>query len=88
MSRASGPGALLIIIPAYNEEAAISKVVHEVRAVQRGTPILVIDDCSFDSTRALANRPEPKFLPCLTISDWVAVCKPDTSWLSNSAMIT
>ncbi len=54
MRGASGPGDLLVIIPAYNEEAAIGEVVREVRAVLPGTPVLVIDDCSVDGTRMLA----------------------------------
>ena len=54
MRRASGPGDLLIIIPAYNEEASIRKVVEEVGAVLPGSRVLVIDDCSLDGTRVLA----------------------------------
>lgn len=54
MRRASGPGDLLIIIPAYNEEASIAQVVQEVRALLPGTHVLVIDDCSVDGTRVLA----------------------------------
>jgi glycosyltransferase involved in cell wall biosynthesis len=54
VSRASGPGDLLIIIPAFNEQAAIGNVIREVQAVLPGTPILVIDDCSVDGTRVLA----------------------------------
>lgn len=54
MRRASGPGDLLIIIPAYNEEANILNVVHELRGVLPDTPVLVIDDCSLDGTRAVA----------------------------------
>jgi hypothetical protein len=41
---------LLIIIPARNEEASIGRVVRSVRHVLPGTPILVIDDHSSDST--------------------------------------
>jgi len=41
---------LLILIPAYNEEGAIGGVVNEVRAVMPGVPVLVVDDCSTDST--------------------------------------
>jgi glycosyltransferase involved in cell wall biosynthesis len=52
--RAAHPGDLLIIVPAYNEEASIASVVREVRALLPATPVLVIDDCSFDGTRALA----------------------------------
>lgn len=54
MRRASGPGDLLIIIPAYNEEASIRSVVEEVRALLPDTRVLVIDDYSKDGTRPLA----------------------------------
>ena len=39
------PGArLLVIVPAFNEEAAVGGVVRAVRAVLPETPVLVIDD--------------------------------------------
>jgi glycosyltransferase involved in cell wall biosynthesis len=41
---------LLILIPAYNEEAAVGDVVRSVREVLPQVPILVVDDCSRDST--------------------------------------
>ncbi len=41
---------LLILIPAYNEEGAVGGVVTEVRTVMPGVPVLVVDDCSADST--------------------------------------
>jgi glycosyltransferase involved in cell wall biosynthesis len=51
-----GPGSLLIIVPAFNEEASVASVVHEIRQVQSGAPILVIDDCSSDATAILARE--------------------------------
>lgn len=43
-----------IVIPAYNEELAISSVIQEVKRAMNKTPIqyevLVVDDCSTDST--------------------------------------
>jgi len=45
---------LLILIPAFNEEAAVGGVVREVRSVMPGAPILVVDDCSVDATRGEA----------------------------------
>lgn len=41
---------LLVLIPAFNEEGAIAGVIQEVHAVMPGTPVLVVDDCSSDST--------------------------------------
>ena len=47
-----------IVIPAYNEEAAIGPVIDEVRAAMEGAgyryEILVVDDCSTDRTVELA----------------------------------
>jgi glycosyltransferase involved in cell wall biosynthesis len=51
-----GPGALLIIVPALNEEGAIGQVVESVRKELPGTPVLVIDDCSADNTITVARR--------------------------------
>ena len=45
---------LLILIPAFNEEGAVGGVVGEVRTAVPGAPILVVDDCSMDSTRGEA----------------------------------
>jgi len=50
----NGDKTLLILIPAYNEQAAIAGVVTEVRAVMPDVPILVVDDCSADATVAVA----------------------------------
>ncbi len=50
----TGPEALMILIPAYNEGGAIRRVVTEARSKVPGVPILVIDDCSMDDTRTEA----------------------------------
>jgi len=47
---AASRDSLLVIVPAYNEEAAIAGVVRSVRQHMPGTPVLVIDDCSKDAT--------------------------------------
>jgi glycosyltransferase involved in cell wall biosynthesis len=47
---------LLVLIPAYNEEGAVAGVVKEVRAAVPEARILVVDDCSDDSTVAAARR--------------------------------
>ena len=54
MIRATGPDSLLVIVPAFNEEGAIGEVVRAVREHVPGAPVLVIDDCSTDSTIAVA----------------------------------
>lgn len=46
----------LIIIPAYNEEAALPALLAEVRAAAPETAIVVINDCSDDRTAATAAR--------------------------------
>ena len=47
---------LLIIVPAYNEQAAITEVIREAREVLPGLPLLVIDDCSADATALVARE--------------------------------
>ncbi len=44
----------MVLIPAFNEEGAVGDVVREVHAVTPGVPVLVVDDCSGDSTRDVA----------------------------------
>lgn len=50
----SGSRDLLVIIPAFNEEAAIEGVINGIRAALPEVRILVLDDCSKDGTAALA----------------------------------
>jgi len=45
---------LLVIIPAYNEEAAIAGVIQAIRVAIPGVPIMVLDDCSNDGTLSVA----------------------------------
>lgn len=45
---------LLILIPAFNEEGAVGGVVAEVHAAMPGVDVLVVDDCSEDATRNIA----------------------------------
>jgi len=48
------PKSLMVIVPAFNEEAAVGRVVSEIRQILPGVPVLVIDDASLDSTIAVA----------------------------------
>lgn len=45
---------LLVLVPAFNEEAAVGDVVRSVRSSMPGVPVLVVDDCSLDGTVPLA----------------------------------
>jgi glycosyltransferase involved in cell wall biosynthesis len=54
---------LLILIPAFNEEGAVGDVVREVRQVMPGVPVLVVDDCSADATKAVAHHAGADILP-------------------------
>ena len=44
----------MVIIPAFNEQAAIGDVILELRDVLPKVPVLVIDDCSEDATKDVA----------------------------------
>ncbi len=48
------PGELLILVPAFNEEASIAHTIRSIQAQQLGVPILVVDDGSTDGTAAVA----------------------------------
>jgi glycosyltransferase involved in cell wall biosynthesis len=61
--RPNGPGSLLIIVPALNEEGAIAGVVHSIHQHVPGAPVLVIDDSSQDRTIANAREAGADVLP-------------------------
>ena len=46
----------MVIVPAYNEEGAVSGVIRSVREVLPGVRIIVIDDGSWDNTARVAER--------------------------------
>ncbi len=54
---------LLMLIPAFNEEAAVAGVVEEVKTVMPGVPVLVVDDCSEDGTIDMARSAGARVLP-------------------------
>ncbi len=58
-----GPDSLLVIVPALNEEAAIGSVVRDIHLHVPGVPVLVIDDCSLDRTKAVAREAGAQVLP-------------------------
>lgn len=47
---------VLLLIPAYNEEASIGFVIEEVRQTVGDIPMLVLDDCSTDATLSVARN--------------------------------
>jgi|SRR5581483_9823127 len=61
--QATGPDSLLIIVPAFNEEAAVGGVVRSVREIIPNVPVLVIDDCSSDGTISAARAAGAEVLP-------------------------
>jgi glycosyltransferase involved in cell wall biosynthesis len=52
--RAGAPGQVMILVPAFNEAGSVGDVVREAQSVLPGAPIVVLDDCSTDSTRYVA----------------------------------
>jgi glycosyltransferase involved in cell wall biosynthesis len=48
------PGKILIIVPAFNEEENIGRVIADVRQVVPLADVLVVDDGSSDATQAIA----------------------------------
>jgi glycosyltransferase involved in cell wall biosynthesis len=60
---ANAPDSLLVIVPALNEEGAIGGVVRDIHQYVPGVPVVVIDDCSSDSTVARAREAGADVLP-------------------------
>ena len=54
--------SLLIVVPAFNEEASIANVLHETHEALPGVRVLVIDDCSTDATASLARQASAQVL--------------------------
>ncbi len=54
---------MLVIVPAFNEEAAIGEVVRSIHEHVAGAPVLVIDDCSSDGTIPAARGAGADVLP-------------------------
>jgi glycosyltransferase involved in cell wall biosynthesis len=50
------PTRLVAVVPAWNEEEAIGRVVDEIRAFDPAAEIVVVDDASSDGTAAVAGR--------------------------------
>lgn len=65
MKRPAGDETL-VLIPAYNEEDSIRRVIEEVYAVRPGASVLVVNDCSKDATvsEAAAAGAMVLSLPC------------------------
>ena len=63
MIRPLNSGSLLVLVPAYNEEAAIAGVVADIRTHVPDAAILVVDDCSLDSTAQTARKTGADVLP-------------------------
>lgn len=55
--------SLLVLIPAFNEQAAIGPVIREIRDIVPGVPILVVDDSSVDATIQFARDAGADVLP-------------------------
>lgn len=53
MKRVPSSGAVLVLVPAYNEQGAVASVVAEVQQAMPDAPVLVVDDCSEDATAAV-----------------------------------
>jgi glycosyltransferase involved in cell wall biosynthesis len=48
--------SLSIVVPAYNEESTLSEIVERLLAVPEASEIIIVNDCSTDGTRAIAER--------------------------------
>ena len=47
---------LSIVVPAYNEESTLPEIVARLLAIPEAGEIVIVDDCSTDGTRAIADR--------------------------------
>jgi len=47
---------LTVVVPAYNEESSIGSTVISIRKCLPKAKIIVVDDCSSDATKEIANK--------------------------------
>jgi glycosyltransferase involved in cell wall biosynthesis len=55
-SNSASPACLSVVVPAYNEEATLSAIVHKVLAVPHLLEVIIVDDHSTDNTAQIARR--------------------------------
>jgi len=73
VSATTDPAHCVVIIPAYNEAADIGAVIDEIRHYC-DFPIVLVDDCSDDDTRARAQQAGAIVLPlCIRMGAWSAI---------------
>lgn len=67
------PDRLIALIPAYNEEATVGRIVARVQRLWR-CPVIVIDDCSADATADIARAAGAIVLPlAIQLGAWGAI---------------
>lgn len=71
---------LSVVIPAYNEERTIERIVQRVRRVPLDMEIIVVDDCSTDGTRAK--------IEALAASQGIVACFHDVNQGKGAALRT
>lgn len=55
-SMIAGQAILSVVMPAFNEEQTIEKIIGRVRRIPELLELIVVDDCSTDSTREIVER--------------------------------
>ena len=55
-SMIAGQPILSVVMPAFNEEQTIEKIIGRVRRIPELLELIVVDDCSTDSTREIVER--------------------------------
>ena len=69
----ANPHSIVVLIPAYNEEATVGMIVAQVRQLWN-CPVVVIDDCSTDATARMAHAAGATVLPLTNqLGAWGAI---------------
>ncbi|MDR2520612.1 MAG: polyprenol monophosphomannose synthase [Bacteroidales bacterium OttesenSCG-928-I14] len=73
----------VVIIPTYNEEENIEKIIRKIFSLPKSFDVLVVDDCSSDSTAIIVKSLQKEFCTCLHLLERIGKKGLGTSYIAG-----